>query len=302
MKRQSRELLAAQLDEALLALQAGEGEAFEVAVLAGLLSRGAAPGRGEPAATTEPPTDRAEQALAEARQLRDEGKLLADRPADDAADDIVTQLYALSEGDSEDECAELLLDLDELCAGSTFVGQLGRCREAAQEAAAAIRTFPAQFSSLAGWASQLLAEEPPVKADPAWLFWRALEACAFPDPIGAPVAPTCDAARRKLGIGVTVSRRMAGAAPQAMHAASDLPLTPALLPLGSGPGFEVGLGRDASGEPALIMACSSLATLLHEGHDVPLECLAPNLLRAPAAAGTYTLRVGDDVFLFEVVD
>jgi hypothetical protein len=290
MTRQSRKVVAAQLGESLSALRAGVGDPFEIAVLAGLLQRavGTAPDPSE------------ERTLTEARQLWDTGTLFSTVPLDDAGDAIVDRLCALQADDSEEERAELLQDLDELCAGLSFVGQSDRCGHAAREAAGVIRAFPALFRPLAGWASRILADEPPSAGDPARQVWQALEASQFPEL--AVSAPACDDARRRLGLPLVIRRSLVGLAPPALLAASELPVPPALLPLGHGPGYELALGELADGQLALLMTSTAPVQLLRSGIEVALEHLAPGFDRAPAIAGEYQLRVGDAVLAFEVVD
>lgn len=290
MTRQNRRVVAAQLGESLSALRAGVGDPFEIAVLAGLLQR---------AVGTAPDTSEA-GTLVEARQLWDTGTLLSTVPPDDAGNAIVDRLCALQDDDSEEERADLLQDLDELCAGLSFIGQSDRCRHAAREAAGVIRAFPVLFRPLAGWASRILADEPPSAGDPARLVWQALEASQFQElPVSA---PACDDARRRLGLPLVIRRSLVGLAPPVLLAASELPTPPALLPLGHGPGYELGLGELADGQPALLMTSTAPVQLLRSGLEVALEHLAPGFDRAPAIAGEYQLRVGDAVFAFEIVD
>ncbi|HRI49327.1 MAG TPA: hypothetical protein PLW65_04025 [Pseudomonadota bacterium] len=292
MKRQSRELLANQLQQVLSAYQQDPGDPFEIAVLAGLLARdaGDSPAGGDTVAN----------ALAEARRLQASSALQAGLPSEEVAIQMVDRVCAISELDSEAERADALLDLDELSAGSWFLGAAQHYAAQLDEAASAIRAFPSLWRALAPWASRVLAEAPPLPGDPAVWMWQALESCQFPTETIAP--PACDTARRALGIPLMVSRSTAVAPRPTLHAASDLPPESPVHALAKGEGFELGLGVGADGQSVLIVSCSATPELFHAGQPRNLQQRGAGLYLTPALPGQYRLVVGSEELHVEVTD
>jgi len=162
----SRAFLLDQLAAAVADCESGRDEPFEVAVLAGLLSRHLASGDAAS------PDERT--VLAAAERLRQSGVLTAALPDVMAAEDAVAELEALSEDDYEEERCEPLFDLDELCAGARFVGRAEHYAAAISEAVAVIRRQAGLWQATSLWVPQLLATAPPLPDDPALSMWRAL--------------------------------------------------------------------------------------------------------------------------------
>jgi hypothetical protein len=162
----SRAFLFEQLAAAVTDCESGRDEPFEVAVLAGLLSRHLA--SGEPASPAEGAV------LAAAERLRRSGVLDAALPNVMTAEDALAELEALCEDDSEEERCEPLFDLDELCAGACFVEKADHYAAVIAAAAAVIRRQAGLWQATAAWVPQLLATAPPLPGDPALLLWREL--------------------------------------------------------------------------------------------------------------------------------
>lgn len=292
MKRKSAELLASQLQHVLLAYRTDSGEAFEVAVIAGLLSRYRSSENG----TLSP----AEALLAEASQLQPAGGWQNTLPDPETASEVVDRICAVSELESEFERADAILDLDELVAGSHFLGEAQRYRPACSEAAAAIRAYPELWRSLAPWASRVLAEAPPKPGDPSRLIWQALESCQLTD--NQISAPPCDAARRVLDLPLVLSRSRAAALQPALFAASDLPPQQRVQTIKKNEHFELALGLGPDSQPVLILRCNSRPQLFCQSSEVALRAQGPTLFVAAAAAGEYRLCVGADECLFEITE
>lgn len=162
----SRTFLVEQLAAAITDCESGRDEPFEVAVLAGLLSRHLAGGA--------PSTSDEKQILAAAERLRTRGVLVAALPDVMTGADAVAELEALSEEDYEEERCEPLFDLDELCAGACFVEKPSQFAAVIDDAVAVIRTQAGLWNATAMWVPQLLATAPPLPGDPALALWHAV--------------------------------------------------------------------------------------------------------------------------------
>lgn len=162
-----RELLVEHLASALADAEAGRDDYFEVAALAGLLERCAA-------------TDRAAASLAEqevlarAHALRVDGTLRARLPEPAAAADIAEQLLESPGEYDEQDRRDMLLDLDELCAGAWFAGEADRFAAATQELAAAMYAHPDSWHEQASWVAVVLASAPPLPDDRMLPVFRAI--------------------------------------------------------------------------------------------------------------------------------
>src|SRR5262245_697373 len=122
----TRELLIEQLQAAIADCESGRDDPFEVAVLAGLLSRHIVGGAAA--------SDAEAQALAHARRLRESGVLHNALPDAEQAHDAIAQLQTVSADDYEEDRSEPLFDLDDLCAGAWFLGEPTRYAAQVDEA------------------------------------------------------------------------------------------------------------------------------------------------------------------------
>lgn len=290
-RTQDGRLLARQLREALH--ERAEGEAFEIAVLAGLLSRAGAA------------DEEARAALEEAQRLRDEGLLSADFPTDAQIDAVADRIAVVDEETVEAERADALWELDELCAGAWFCGRGAEAEDAVDLAARTIEAFPRPFQELAELASAVLAKVPPLPRDPARRLWRAVEATALEvqrdDEPARP--PPCDEARRLLGLLRRVSLR--AVAEQAPLLASGLPPEPELVPLVAEETLQVALGVDPEAGRVLLLKVrggGEAPQLLCAGQLVPLRDLREGLWRVAARVGVYQVRLGHAEHFFEVAE
>lgn len=280
--------LSEQLTAAMADAASGEGELFEVAVLAGLLSRYA-----------DAPAGLIEQARAAIRKPR---KAEADPLLEDAMlDELTARFCGIDEQDDEAELQELLLDLDEICAGVWFLGEAERYRSVVEESAACVRAFPSLWRALSPWASRLLGEAPPRTGDPALVIWRAVESSLFEDEVVAP--PLCIDATASLGLLSRVSvSGLRQAAPAQFYAATELKPPPALHALVQAGDVEVSAALDPQQGPILLIRCPSAPALRRAGNEVRLAPLAPTLFSSPAEPGRYVLAVGEATYVFEVTD
>ena len=290
MTTESRELLDSQLYEALQEVQTGEGDPFEVAVLAGLLSR---------LVTADPVPSKIDSLLV-ARSLRDQQGLMNRFPPEEEVASLLYRLFSLTDETESDERADLLQELDELCAASCFLSEPDHYAGAIEEATSMVRAYPELFRPLAPSASRILADSRFAPNDPAPRLWQAVEASQYEELRILP--PACESARRGLGIRPVVSLRSTGAPPMSLSAASGLPVPAPLAVIGQGEQYEVGIGHSLDGEPELLLNLQATATLLHNEQPVELLPLATGLFHAPALVGEYRLQIGGETFVFEVVD
>jgi hypothetical protein len=173
-----RELLVEQLASALADAAAGRDDYFEVAALAGLLMRFAAAGNA--AGSAEPAI------LARVRALREDGTLQAVLPAAATASDLVESILEAPADYDELDRRELLLDLDELCAGACFVGEPNHFAAATRTLASAIAASPAAWRAQCCWVAQVLSSAPPLPEDCMLeVFHRIAAADADAEPLGA---------------------------------------------------------------------------------------------------------------------
>lgn len=164
-----RELLVDQLASALADAAAGRDDYFEVAALAGLLTRFAAATGDEASA--------AEQAvLAQAREQHKAGTLRAGLPAPATASDLVESILEEPGDYDELDRRELLLDMDELCAGAWFVGEPNHFVAAIRTLAAAVLASPADWIAQSVWVERVLAIAPPHPGDCMLEIFRLLVA------------------------------------------------------------------------------------------------------------------------------
>lgn len=174
-----RELLVEHLSSALEDAAAGRDDYFEVAALAGLLVRFAAVDRAAASPAEQ-------EVLAKAQALRAAGTLRASLPQPAAATDIAEQFSAVP-GDAvpgdydEQDKRDMLLDLDELCAGAWFVGAPAHFAAATREVAAAIHTHPDLWREQSLWVARVLASAPPLPADPMLAIFRLIATSAPKD-------------------------------------------------------------------------------------------------------------------------
>jgi hypothetical protein len=163
-----RELLVEHLASALADAAAGRDDYFEVAALAGLLERFAAADRAAASLVEK-------ELLAKAHALRADGTLRARLPKPAAAADIAEQILALPGDYDEYDKREMLLDLDELCAGAWFAGEADHFAAATQEIATAIHAHPDLWREQALWVARVLASAPPLPDDRMLAVFAAVE-------------------------------------------------------------------------------------------------------------------------------
>jgi hypothetical protein len=165
----SRELLVEQLQAAIADCESGRDDPFEVAVLAGLLSRRIA--AGEAATAME------QQTLAAVRRLQRSGALAAAFPDEDHAADVLAHLQSMGSDDYEEDRCDALFDLDDLCAGAWFLGQPERYANEVAAAVATIGSAPEIWSAMATAAEALLEHAAPLSGDPALALWHCVASC-----------------------------------------------------------------------------------------------------------------------------
>ncbi|HRI54417.1 MAG TPA: hypothetical protein PLW65_29965 [Pseudomonadota bacterium] len=161
-----RELLVEHLVSALADAEAGRDDYFEVAALAGLLERYVATAGAASLAEQE--------VLAKAHALRVDGTLRARLPEPAAAADITEQLLESPGEYDEQDRRDMLLDLDELCAGAWFAGEAERFAAATQELAAAVYADPDSWREQSSWVAVVLASAPPLPGDLMLPIFRAI--------------------------------------------------------------------------------------------------------------------------------
>jgi len=162
-----RELLVEHLASALADAEAGRDDYFEVAALAGLLERCAAADRAAASLAEQ-------EVLAMAHALRVDGTLRTHLPKPAAAADIAEQLLESPGEYDEQDRRDMLLDLDELCAGAWFAGEADRFAAAMQELAAAMYAHPDSWCDQSSWVAVVLASAPPLPDDRMLTIFRAI--------------------------------------------------------------------------------------------------------------------------------
>lgn len=289
MRNEHGELLSQQLELAIAAVAAGQGEAFEVAVLAGLLARHGG----------HPPV------LAEAeRWCGAEGRLLLRAAlADLSLEDALGGIIDADEHDSEEERADVLFDLDELCAGAHFCAERDQARMIVDLAVSTIRAFPEPWAALAPLATSLLESAPPHEQDPALGLWRAIEALHWAAQPEDDMAPRCDAASRELALPLLLTLP----APRAQLPASadELPPAPRWELVLREDDWELALVTEPSGRSRLELSAVAHVTevaVQREGTTVPLERPAPGVWSCAAEPGSYEWTINGRRHLLEVMD
>lgn len=164
MMKNDLEMLVEQLDSALQEPQTPE-EAFEIALLAGLLAR----------LGPEHPL------LSRAAEWRDgPGRSLLVLAWEDLELDAIEQpLLQVQEDDASDELLNSLFDYDEVCAAAAWCGESPRLEQSLELVLRTLRASPEPWRPLAPLAAQLLQNRPPLPGDPARLLWAAVECSAF---------------------------------------------------------------------------------------------------------------------------
>jgi hypothetical protein len=149
-----------------VAVRAGTGDAFEVAVLAGLLAR-----------YKEPTPE-----LAEAEKWRDgDGDaLLNEVIANLSVEGIASGVLYADESDEVEERMDALLELDEVCAGLRWCDATFRIRDEIDLVTRTIEAFPEPWLGLRFFASAVLrgGQARPLRDDPARRMWACVEATA----------------------------------------------------------------------------------------------------------------------------
>ena len=199
-----------------------------------------------------------------------------------AAEDALTRVEEADEDDEPEETWGALAALDEALAAATFLGVAEPLRPVAEAAARVIRAFPEPWRPHADAATALLSDQPPAADDPAWIFWRAVEASRWEAPID-PVEGALSAQLRFV-VGLGVSLGDWGAERPKLAAASDtLRAEPPWTEIQRGEGWSVALTRDDDGELAVVCSDGS-ATATVNG--------APVLARGAYGGAMFTARAG----------
>lgn len=287
-------MLFEQLTAAVTEAAAGEGEPFEVAVLAGLLSR---------SIPADQPADAIAPLLAKARQFCESCESGSILPEESTLEVMADRFASIEDDAGDDELQELLLDLDEVCAGLWFLDATPMYLPMLEAIAATVSAYPDPFRSLSPWASRLLSETPPRAGDPALLIWRSVEASAFPEVHEPP--PLCIRAATTLGVLPRFSRsqmRAQAAAQPQYFSTTTLKRTPDMTELLRGRDFEVGVSSDPTHGPILLIRCDSLPLLACMDVPIVLTPLGPTLYSAPAEPGLYVIEVFGERVGFEVTD
>lgn len=155
-----RDTLLQHAQAAITECEHGRGEILEAATLAGLLVRR---------------DDAAGELLGKARALIAGQAAAVTRALAEELDALRGALDDLPPDADADERAELLLDLDELCAAAAFCGRAEEAAALVTHAVAAVHAEPAAWAALAPLARARLAELPPRAGDPATQLLHALE-------------------------------------------------------------------------------------------------------------------------------
>lgn len=152
MRHEETELLRSQLLEARADQ---EGDAREVASLAGLLAR---------LSPDEP------LLAALGQELRGIPDLLPE------AVDALERLLAVDRDAADAESWDALCAFDELCAAATFLGSPELLSDLAAAASQAVRSSPGTWSTHSAAAAELLRDRSPLPGDPSAVLWAAVQA------------------------------------------------------------------------------------------------------------------------------
>lgn len=292
MRQQDRELLTEQLREALADLKAGEGEPFEVAVLAGLLAR-----------RPDAPAD----LLAEAEGWRDgEGADALDGAIVEAPiDDIVDRVVAADEDDDAAERLDALFDLDELCAGASWAHASFRVADGADLVARTVEAFPAAWRDLADAATELLKAAPPRPEDPARRIWARVEATRWHSEPETTRRPQLERARRELGLARSVSiGRVRPWHADLPAAAEALPAASPWEPAARGESWELALTTDDSGAAILCLTGVAGTRIIAARNGQPVALAQPrdNAWTCRAEPGAYVFTIGSETCEVQVTE
>lgn len=102
---------------------------------------------------------------------------------EEPANEALAVLAAIEEDDDASESWDALCALDELSAAATFVGRPEVVADVIGAAARLIRAFPEPWAVHGPQATELLQARAPLRSDPAWRLWAAVEAA--PAMVGA---------------------------------------------------------------------------------------------------------------------
>lgn len=280
-----------QLRECLSEARSGADCAFEVASLAGLISRSAPH----------------EAAVLEARAWTSgEGRdaLLRSLPVD-VVEEEADALACLDDDIESEVRHDRVFAFDELCAGLHFATASGPIREAIRDLLVpSIRAFPTHWRDLVPAATRTLAATQRDCPDPALDMWRAIEATALLAP-AEDVPPTRLDTYRKLGLAVPeISSRpqQADARLSAASASFDLP-DPVDFIDEEDLKAEISIATDG-GPPRLVLegARSSRARLVGPSGNITLLPSVTGDLECVLSPGEYVLHVDGESWPLIVKD
>lgn len=269
-----RSMLESQLAAALV-----DGDAVEIGALAGLLARaGAVP--------------------AEALRWRADGGALAFAAQhDDAAlEAFIERAMTVDLDSASEEVSDLLLAIDELCAGDTWCGAR-RLAHTVDMVVRAVHAWPAPWAPVANLASAVV--DTPLPGDPSRVMWAAVEAASGVASLEqAEDAFLTRRVRTALGLPLRIS--LATEFPMRLAAAADVPAPPPWLVLGQGDGWELAVTEEA-GHRVLV---ASTAVAVEVAFEVDGEPRTPAVREGAsvirAHAGAWTVRVGTEVICFDL--
>ena len=269
-----RSMLESQLAAALV-----DGDAVEIGTLAGLLARaGAVP--------------------AEALLWRADGGALAfAAQLDDATLDALLQRATAVDLDSaSEEVSDLLLAIDELCAGDTWCGA-GRLADTVDMLVRAVHAWPAPWAPLSDLASAVVVT--PLAGDPSRVMWAAVEAASgVANPEQAEDAFLTKRVRAALGLPLRIS--LTTEFPTRLAAAADIPAPPPWLVLGQGDGWEVALTEEAGHRVLVVSSAVAIDPAFELDGEPQTPAVREGASVVPAYAGAWTVRVGAEVIRFDL--
>lgn len=267
-------------DQLAQALADPDGEAWEIAALAGLIAR-LAPG---------------DEALAAVRARLDPalGGALAE-----AAEAACDRLLAVDEDEDPSESWDALSALDELGAAAAFLGQGPRLAPPLAQAAAAARAFPEIWACHADAATAVLRDRAPLQGDPAWPLWAAVEASRWGLPADEDEEGASGEARIRVGLDalIRLSELRDPARPR-LAAADALPTDPPWTGLARGPGWELALTEDEEGAPILLLS-GAQGTFSRDGAPAQ-PSPSPEGLRFAAVPGAWEGVVAGRALRFRI--
>jgi len=292
MRDRTIELLQQQLRAALEDEASGAGDAVEVAVLCGLLDR----------------FEQGSEIQQTAEQWRDGGGAdrIAQRLTVDLVESVVEGVALVDDDMDDDETAQPLLELDELCAAATWVGCEDAVRAGVDLAARTIEAFPEPWQSLSGFASRVLESAPPRPGDPMTQVWSAVEIAE----LGATEGRARDERAEPeslpfdllLRLGLVRSIAIGEFSGLSLAASEAVPDEPTWIRVAHGRGWELALTEDEEGAPIIVVAAS-------EQLDQPVfqrdgEAVEPSQIgaefRCPAVAGAWSITIAEKTVEFEI--